>query len=134
MPQPEPANSHGDNPSPAQSPTKFKLRLAGELVAASQRLNHLAGLVDETGLSAGEVGRLFLEQFRQSETEHSYDIRKGVADMMRSEADAPTFSLGLRQQALRLTERAATVLQSAVAAEDAGDANSDGESPPHKPR
>ncbi len=69
---------------------------------AAVYLCRLADLVEETGLTASDVGRVLTDVFRRSPMEHPAEVRMQVSEMASSRVDAITFAAGLRQRASEL--------------------------------
>ena len=80
---------------------------AAEFHQAADRLTRLADLVESTGLSAAQVGRLIQDHARQSPIEPPAKTRKGINEMSRSETTTEDFVTRLRDQADGLRRLAA---------------------------
>ena len=75
---------------------------AHERNEAADYLCQLADLVEQTGLSAREIGLVLQDVFRQSSMEHSAEVRDQVTDMTKSDIAPESFASGLRWQAHQL--------------------------------
>ena len=77
-----------------------------DLREAAEDLFQLADLIEQTKLSASDVGNLLADAFRCSPVEQPADIRRSVIEMCSSDVDPDTLAAGLRQQAVELREMA----------------------------
>ena len=75
-----------------------------DLREAADDLFQLADLIEQTKLSASDVGFLLADSFRRSPVEQPADIRRSVIEMCSSNVDPATLAAGLRQQAEELRE------------------------------
>jgi len=71
---------------------------------AADYLCKLADIVEDTGMSAREVGLMLADTFRQSPVEHSAEVRQQVADMSGSKIASKRYASGLRWQAYQLRQ------------------------------
>ena len=80
---------------------------AAEIQHAADRLVRMADLVESTGLTAAQVGRLIQDHARQSPIEPPAETRKGLVEMTRSSTPTKDFVARLRYQADGLRRLAA---------------------------
>jgi len=75
-----------------------------EMLEAAETLLQLADLVEQSGLTAADVGEYLLEAFRSSPVEQPADIRRRATEMSLSTTDTVSFVKGLREQAAEIFE------------------------------
>lgn len=84
---------------------------AHELEETAELLCQLADVVEESQLSAADIGAILLDSLRASPHEPSADVRFDILQLANSDADTHTFVAGLRYQADRLRRMAVTAGQ-----------------------
>ncbi len=78
-----------------------------ELCEAADVLEQLAILVEESGLSAADVGELIWSSYEHSTLDLSNAAQRDLQELRESLTSTAKFAAGLRRQALQLRERAA---------------------------
>jgi hypothetical protein len=82
-----------------------------ELSEAAEVLEQLALLVEESGLSAGDLGELIWNSYEHSTIRLSDAAHRDLLDLRASRTTTVKFASGLRRQAKQLRDRANVVMQ-----------------------
>ena len=82
-----------------------------ELCEAADVLEQLALLVEESGLSAADIGELIWNSYEHSSIDLSDDAQRDLHDLRESLTTTTKFAAGLRRQAEQLRARANLVMQ-----------------------
>ncbi len=77
-----------------------------ELQEAATILCQLADFVERSGLSAGEIGALLADAYRQSPAPLGLDAQQDLRTLTRSATSAADFAGGLRKEAELLLQKA----------------------------